>query len=158
MIDHTSSNPTPGAPGDGSLPLDPGRTRSHDALALPPVTARLTRPVQQLLQRWRVLQADVRCALHAGEPQRIQHYVLGGAKLARLGVFDEVGVLRHMARTLLHAARDPALPASWCSACLEQLAAALHEWRLLLSPRGASEAQAIEAALQRRQLDGLAAC
>jgi hypothetical protein len=76
----------------------------------------MTRPVQQLLQRWQALQVDVRCVRHAGKPQRIQHYVLGGAKLARLGVFDEVGVLRHMARTLLHTARDPALPTLWCSA------------------------------------------
>jgi hypothetical protein len=115
-------------------------------------------PVQQLLQRWYALQADVRCARLAGEPQSIQHYLLGGAKLARLGVFDEVGVLRHMARTVLQAARDPALPALWCSACLEQLAAALLELRRVLGPRGAVEAAAIEEAMRRGDHDCLAPC
>jgi hypothetical protein len=110
---------------------------------------RLARPVQQLLQRWQALQLDVCRARHAGEPQLIHHYVLGGAKLARLGVFDEVGVLRHMARTLLHTAHNPALPVSWCRACLVQLAAALNELRCLLGPRSASVAAAIEVAVRR---------
>lgn len=129
-----------------------------DALALQALATRMTRPVQQLLERWQALQSDVRCARHAGEPQRIQHYVLGGAKLARLGVFDEVGVLRHMARTVLQTARDPALPALWCSACLEQLAAALRELRRVLGPRGAVEAATIEAAVRRGDHIHLAPC
>jgi hypothetical protein len=128
-----------------------------EARALRPV-ATLTRPVQLLLRRWQALQVDVRGARHAGEPQRIQHYVLGGAKLARLGVFDEVGVLRHMARTLLQTARDPALPALWCRACLEQLAAALHEWRRVLGPRGASEAAVIVDAVRRGDLGSVVPC
>lgn len=150
--DHTSSNVGSGAPGDGGCPLHHGHTCTPDALALQGMATYITRPVQQLLQRWHALQADVRRARHAAEPQRIQHYVLGGAKLARLGVFDEVGVLRHMTRTLLHTARDPGLPSSWCRACLEQLAAALNELRGLLGPRGARAAAAIEAAVRHGNL------
>jgi hypothetical protein len=116
------------------------------------VATRMMRPVQQLMQPWQALQADVRRARHAGEPQRIQHYVLGGAKLARLGVFDEVGVLQHMTRTQLHTARNPGLAPSWCKACLEQLAAALNELRGLLGPRGARAAAAIEAAVRHGNL------
>lgn len=98
----------------------------------------------------------MRCARHASEPERIQHYVLGGAKLARLGVFDEVSVLRHMARTLLRTASDPALPLAWCSACLEQLAAALRELRRVFGPWSAVEAAAIEEAMRCGDLDALA--
>lgn len=72
-----------------------------------------------LHQRWEQLQIDVRFALHAGEPQRIQRYVLGGGRLAHLGVFDEIGVQLHMTQTVLRTARDPELPCFWRSACLE---------------------------------------
>lgn len=79
----------------------------------------MSRPLRLLHRRWEQLQIDVRCALHASEPQRIRHYLIGGAKLARLGVFDEVGVMLHMLQTLLQSARDAELPSFWRSACLE---------------------------------------
>ncbi|WP_156901585.1 hypothetical protein [Azohydromonas australica] len=139
-------------------PLHHAHLCTVNALALQAVAARMPGPVQQLLQRWQALQEDVRRARHAGEPQRVQHYVLGGAKLARLGVFDEAGVLRHMARMVLQTARDPALPALWCRACVEQLAAALRELRRVLGPRGAVAAAAIEDAVRRGDHARLAPC
>ncbi len=136
-------------PGGGDHPPHGARPCTRDAVALQTVASRLTQPVQQLLQRWQALQQDVCRARHAGDPQRIHHYVLGGAKLARLGVFDEVSVLRHMAKLLLHTARDPALPLWWCKACVEQLAAALSDLQGLLGPRGTRTAAAIGAALRQ---------
>ncbi|WP_157270960.1 hypothetical protein [Azohydromonas aeria] len=158
MNNHTSLKPVDASPAEGGESLHDTHLRARDADALHGASMDLARPVQQLLQRCQALQRDVRRARHASEPQRIHHYVLGGAKLARLGVFDEVGVLRHMTRTLLHTARDPALPLSWCRACLEQLAAALGELRCLLGPRGASAAAAIEQAVRRGNLGWVALC
>ncbi|WP_157272095.1 hypothetical protein [Azohydromonas aeria] len=158
MNNHPSPNLADGSPAEGDKSLHDTHLRARGTAALQATSTGLARPVQQLLQRWQALQRDVCLARHASEPQRIHHYVLGGAKLARLGVFDEVGVLRHMTRTLLHTARDPGLPLSWCRACLEQLAAALGELRCLLGPRGASAAAAIEQAVRRGNLGWVAPC
>lgn len=122
------------------IPLQQG-----EALQLP--QGSMTRPLRLLHQRWQRLQIDVRCALRAGEPQRIRHYLFGGGKLARLGVFNEVGVHLHMTRTLLRTARDPELPCHWRSACLECVSQPLQQLRDLLALHDPLAMRAIEQAV-----------
>ncbi|WP_157270712.1 hypothetical protein [Azohydromonas aeria] len=100
-----------------------------------------------LRRRWEQLQIDVRCALHADEPVRIRHYLLGGGKLARLGVFGEVGVQLHMTQILLQTARDPELPCFWRSVCLECVSHPLRRLRTLLGQHAPSTLLAIEQAV-----------
>ena len=136
-----------------ALPNQPhGAPRGQRLHAVELAQACMTRPLRLLRQRWEQLQIDVRCALHAGEPERIQHYLLGGGKLARLGVFGEVGVQLHMTQTLLQTARDPEIPGFWRSACLECVGYPLRQLRTLLGQQPSSALFAVEQAVANCQL------
>lgn len=102
-----------------------------------------------LLDRWRMLQLHVRCALDAGNVERIRQYLACGQRLARAGALGETAVQLRMLHTLLRTARDEALPWFWRSVCLEHTAMPLARLRSLVEPHDPLGVLALEAAVQR---------
>ncbi len=88
-----------------------------------------------LVERWRRAAVEIRCALHAGQPNRIRVWLGLGERLVAEGLAKPLPMAFRQFDTLMRCARDDSLPRGWRGCCAESLVRPAARLKTLLGRR-----------------------